>query len=345
MDINDRSRRLPDQNGLADGLRVDGMPHSGPHPHLTIELIKYWRLLRRYWWLIAGVTLAAMVLITLVNLYLVTPLYQAQAVITPVPPDQDISQISGMGGMFDSGGGGLASMLMGTSDNDLVSERDIAILNSFDFTNSLAQRYGAAKLMDPADAHQLPGMSRWKIYQTINGGLDTEYDYKTGNLMLSYVLPNREQARQVLGYYLEALRERLRSQEVQAAAAAADSLKDEIAHTPDSLLQAQLYELLARQIQREKLAQVQADFAFKLIEPPMTPDARFSPHVTRSALFAGFVALLLICAGIIVREWLAHAHAHLNAQTRLPLRLGDSVSREQSAPTEAERFVFPHKAG
>jgi uncharacterized protein involved in exopolysaccharide biosynthesis len=344
MDINDRFHRLPEQNGLANGPFVDGALRSRPHPHVTVELIKYWRLLRRHLWLIGCLTIAAMALSVAYNKLLVTPLYQAQAVITPVPPDQDMSQISGMGGMLDSGGGGLASMLMGTSDNDLVSERDIAILNSFDFTNGLVRRYGAAKLMDPADASQLHGMSPWKIYQTINGELNTDYDYKTGNLTLSYVLPDREQARQVLGYYLEALRERLRSEEVKTAAAAADSLKEEVTHTSDSLLQAQLYELMARQIQREKLAQVQADFAFKLVEPPMTPDARYSPHVIRSAAFAGFVALFLICAGIIVREWLAHAHAHLNAQAGLPLHVNDPALREATQPAEAERFVFPHKA-
>jgi len=95
----------------------------------------------------------------------------------------------------------------------------------------------------------------------------------------------------VLGWYLEALRERLRSQEVQSAALAAKSLEDEISRTSDSLLQSQLYELLARQIQREKLSQVEADFAFKVIEPPVVPDAKFSPHVARAAMLTGLLVL------------------------------------------------------
>ncbi|HUY18552.1 MAG TPA: Wzz/FepE/Etk N-terminal domain-containing protein [Candidatus Binataceae bacterium] len=339
--------RQPESSGarnLGNGAQLS----PGSHLHATIELLKYFKLLYRHAWLIIGVTLAAMTLNVLYNELLATRLYQAQAVITPVPPDQDMSQIGG-GGLGDmlGGGGGLASMLMGTSDNELVSERDMAILNSFDFTTNLVKRYGLVKYLLAGQGEDPGKLTPWRTYLLINGGFNADYDYKTGNLNLSFVDSSRARAQQVLTWYLEALRERLRSQEVQSAASAAKSLEDEISHTSDSLLQSQLYELLARQIQREKLAQVQADFAFKVIEPPVVPDARFSPRVTRSGIMTGFVVFVLMCLGVVVREWVKHAHAHLNALNASISPLVDAVEHDEIRPREpapitAEKIRLRH---
>ncbi len=340
-------QRLPDSNGslnLGNGAQLA----LGAHLHATVELLKYLKLFRRHARLIIGVAFAAVVLNVLYNLFLTTRLYQAQAVITPVSPDQDMSQIGGgLENMLGGGGGGLASMLMGTSDNELVSQRDIAILNSFDFTNNLVRRYQLATFLFAGDGGDPSKATPWHNYQRINGRFQTDYDYKSGNLQLAFIDSSRERARQVLAWYLEALRERLRNQEVQSAAIAAKSLEEEIAHTSDSLLQNQLYELLARQIQREKLSQVEADFAFRVIEPPVVPDAKYSPHVTRSAIMTGFVIVFLMCLVVLMREWLSHAHAHLNALGATIVPLVDTVEREETRPREpapiaAEKIRLQH---
>lgn len=324
---------FPDLNGSLG----NGGPHPlSSHPHVTVELLKYLKLFRRHAVLILGVTFAAMVLIVVFDEFVAIKLYQAQAIITPVPPDQDMSQIGGgLEDMLGGGGGdGLASMLMGTSDNELVSERDIAILNSFDFTNNLVKHYKVAQFLfdhegiDPAKA------TPWRNYRRINDRFQADYDYKSGNVELSFIDSSQERARQVLAWYLEALREGLRSQEVQSAAVAAKSLEDEVSQTSDSLLQNQLYELLARQIQREKLAQVEADFAFKVIEPPVVPDSKYSPHVTRAGIATGAITFFLMCIIVLVREWLMHAHAHLNALGAKVVPLADSIERDETKPRE-----------
>jgi hypothetical protein len=109
------------------------------------------------------------------------------------------------------------------------------------------------------------------------------------------------------------LRDKLRNEAVTTAGAAALSLQDEIRRTPDALLQNQLYELMAHQIQREKLAQVQANFAFKVIEPPVVPDHYYAPSARHAATLSGALVFVVLCGFIILREWLAAAHAHLAA--------------------------------
>jgi uncharacterized protein involved in exopolysaccharide biosynthesis len=332
--MNNTFQRLIGSNGSLNA-GSGGHPGLGTHPYVTVELLKYLKLFYRHAWLIVGVTFTAMLLSFVKNEFFATRLYQAQALITPVSPDQDRSQLGG--GLEDmlGGGGGLASMLMGTSDNELVAQRDITIMNSFDFTNNLVKRYKLKSYLLAGGDIDPSELTPWKTYQLINGRFQSDYDYQGGNLGLSFIDSSRERARQVLAWYLEALRERLRNQEVQSAAIAAKSLEDEISHTSDSLLQNQLYELLARQIQREKLAQVEADFAFKLIEPPVVPDARYAPHVTHSALVIGIAVGFLMCLLVLVREWLSHAHAHLNAVGATVVPLVDAVEREEPRPRES----------
>ncbi len=79
---------------------------------------------------------------------------------------------------------------------------------------------------------------------------------------------------------------------------------------------------------------VEADFAFKVIEPPVVPDAKFSPHVTRAAMLTGLLVLLVTCLTIVVWQWLSHAHAHLKALTGAVVPLIDTVDRDEPRPRE-----------
>jgi hypothetical protein len=54
-----------------------------------------------------------------------------------------------------------------------------------------------------------------------------------------------------------------------------------------------LYDLIAKQIQKQQLAEVEADFSFVMIEPPVVPDRPFRPNVTRNC-----VMVLLLSFGI-----------------------------------------------
>jgi hypothetical protein len=96
------------------------------------------------------------------------------------------------------------------------------------------------------------------------------------------------------------------------------SLQDEIKQTPDALLQNQLYELMAHQIQREKLAEVQANFAYKLVEPPVVPDHYFAPSARAKATLDGFIVFFALCAYIIAREWIAAAQSEMAANDASP---------------------------
>lgn len=249
-------------------------PYVSDAKHAAVELLRYAMLLRRRWRVIAGVTLGVTFAIAIYVKFLAHQVWRAETMITPVSPMESAQNEAG-GGMMDSlsGGGGLASLFgfASQSDNAVIAQRYITIMSSYAFTMSLVDRYHLDRMIiEERGGHSKP-FTRWLLYKEIGGRFSYVYDYKSGNLSLYFLDRDPGQAKRVLGFYLENLRDKLRNEGVRSASEAAQSLQEEISKTSDSLLQSQLYDLLARQIQRAKLAQVQADFAFKVIDPPFAP--------------------------------------------------------------------------
>jgi len=318
-----------------------------PHPAATVEMLKQWRIISRHWMLILLTAFVVSSSIVVYDHYFATWTYQATSIIMPMTPDQADAQTSGdSGGLLGGASGGLATMLLGQGDNEMVAENYMAIMNSFDFTMNLVKRFHLATRLIAKEGDDPATMQPYDIYQWINGNFDAEYDYKSGNLALTYIDRDPAMAREVLGYYLQSLQDKLRAEEINSATVAAKSLEDEVAHTSDTLLQQQLYELLAHQIQRQKLAQMQADFAFKMIEPPMVPDFKYAPHGGKSGVLAGFLVIFAMSTYILVRAWLKQASAHLRASDSNVIPLTDPSPRDERAPREtppaiAEKLRLP----
>jgi subunit length determinant Wzz-like protein len=313
---------------LINGNQANGnvwRHNAGPDAHAgtindsdraALELLRYWNLLWRRRWLIGAITLVIALGVGMGTRLYCRKWYRAEAVITPLGPGEEAD--SGLG---DSPFGGVAgiSALLGigaAGDNVVAAERFVAIMESYDFGLDLIQRHNLVPVLteNGTFAGSPTAPTPWRLHLELDSRFSSEYDYRTGNLTLYFTDLDRETAQRVLAYYLERLRDRLRSEAVRASSSAAASLAEEVGKTPDALLQNQLYELMARQIQREKLAQVQADFAFKIVEPPVVPDHYYAPVARSRAALSGFIVLAVLCGWAVVREWLSGAAAAFAAQ-------------------------------
>jgi hypothetical protein len=299
-------------NGAAAQPRSPGAPrsvHLSDTQFAMLELIRYGRILASRWWLILGATILIGGYVGIRDKYFSVKWYRAQATITPVTPEESMASSMGMGSSMSGLGGGALSLLDlgGESSNAGIAEQYMAIMNSYAFTTDLIKRYNLTRKIEPLSAGHLPHLTPWKLHKAITSRFDTSFDYKSGNLTLYFVDPDPELAQKILGYYLTSLRDKVRNAEVQSAAAAVASLEAEIGKTPDALLQNQLYELVARQIQREKLAQVEADFAYKVIEPPVVPDQYYAPHARRDAELTGAIVFVLLAGGVLMWEFIKGA--------------------------------------
>jgi hypothetical protein len=326
-----------------------GVSHASAHltdaQHATLQLLYYVDLLRSRWILIASLTIGIGLGYGLYTKFLTIKWYRAQAIITPVDPQAGLAIGTGAtSDMMDSLGGGIASILEGGgADTVTLAERYTAIMNSYAFTTDLVSKYHLEHNIVGVRSKNAPTVTKWSVHEIINDRFNSEYDFKSGNLTLYFLDPSPDEAQRVLGFYLDSLRDKLRNEEVQAGASAAASLQDEVRQTSDALLQTQLYELMARQIQREKIAQVQSDFAFKVVEPPVVPDNYFEPKARRNATMAASITFAIVCTWILAADFIRRAKVQLaainQAQDQTDTPPGDAPQRQEDGEEVRPRFV------
>jgi hypothetical protein len=209
--------------------------------------------------------------------------------------------LGGLGGGLGGLSGLAASVGAGNSD----AEEYIAILQGFQFNVSLAEHHHiSGELLKPGLLGFLlaskPKDTTWAVYRALGKRFDCEYSIKTGNITLYFQAKNRADAEKILGYYIDDLHELLRTREVKSASAAIESLQDEARTTPDVVLRAELYDLVAKQIQRKKMAQVEADFAFRVLDPPAASDLPYKPRVLLDSMIAAFFVSLFAASILLL---------------------------------------------
>jgi hypothetical protein len=317
---------------------VAGAVHLTEAQYATLQLLRYLDLLRSRWILIVAATLGIGLGYGLYTKFLTVKWYRAQTTITPTG-----TQSAGFGNgagsdVFDSMSGGIASLLsFGGGDSVTTAERYIAIMNSYAFTTNLIAKYQLTRNIVGVRSKNAPTQSKWSLHTALASRFTTEYDYKSGNLSLFFLDPSPADAQRILGYYLDSLRDKLRNEEVQSAASSADALQEEVRKTSDALLQNQLYELMARQIQREKVAQVQPDFAFKVVEPPVVPENYYAPKARDNAIIASSATFTLLCLWIISVDFVRRAKAQdqgLTQEQEPSASLGGTIGEPPSRPEE-----------
>jgi len=319
--------------------------HLTDAQYATLHFLYYLDLLRSRWLLIVSLTVGIGLSYGLYTKFLTVKWYRAQATITPVSPEVGLQMANGTTGEMIGGfGGGLASILNGgTTDTVTLAERYTAIMNSYAFTTDLVSKYHLEHNIIGVRSKNAPTVTKWSVHTMITDRFSTEYDFKSGNLTLYFMDPSPDEAQKVLGYYLDSLRDKLRNEEVQAGASAAASLDEEVRKSSDALLQTQLYELMARQIQREKIAEVQSDFAFKMVEPPVVPDNYYAPKARHNATLAASITFVLVCSWILAADFIRRANAQFAALNQAPdqpeAAPDDSTPRPDDSEEARPRFV------
>jgi len=267
----------------------------------TLRLNPTITALLRSWKLIAATTFAALVISAAFAKFALTKLYRAEAVLRP------ISQLM-PNGIGASPAESLGSSLLGSTLGQSRAQEIVAILKSFDFDLALVGGHNLQdELFSEVSGWRRGSDPRWDVLRLLQRRFYCDYSVSTGNISISYLNPSRTKAERILGYYIDDLRQKLRQEQIRATGAAVKSLQEEAKSTPDSLLEAQLYQLVAQELQEQKLAMVDADFAFKVIENPAASDRPYSPNILLVTGLAGIVSLVLCCLIVVSLDWLRRA--------------------------------------
>jgi hypothetical protein len=299
----------PYVNGAAAGPQID---LARAHAHFwrergdEIDVLRVYARALHPWWksilismlVVSGITGA-------VSKFYLTKWYKASAILRPVSQAAVQGQLMGlMGAIGSSSGTGLGGLLGASGGTD--ADEYVGILKSFNFTRGLVRRHNLLPIFFPSENVSTAEFDssrhlQWKLYKEMKGRFTCENEIKTGNIALDYEDTDPAQAQTVLGYVVDDLRELVRNKQIHEATAAVESLKDEAKRSSDPMIESALYQLIATQIQREKMAEVQADFAFTVIEPSAASDIKVWPSTTLFCLLAAFATFAMAAIYILFR--------------------------------------------
>ena len=226
-------------------------------------------------------------------------IYRSECTIAPTAQEKGsgagLAALGGLGAMIASEAGITAAGSLEQFD---------VVLKSRELTNAIARKYNLLPILFEKswDVEN----KRWKVkkpptlqdaYFAVQGLLKVAPDKKQNIMRLSAEMKDPLMARRILDYYVTGLSEFLRQQTLEEASAQQAQLSQQLAKTTDPLLKNRLYELIARQIEKDTLAKVQKHFSFNVIDPAFVPEKKFKPKRAQicilSVVVAFFVAVFL----------------------------------------------------
>jgi hypothetical protein len=317
------------------GARLDPLERSQ-----YSEIFDYWLLFLAHWRWIVFLSVLAFAWVFVLTKFVLTKWYLSTAYIRPTPRQTEASELSSLASAALGGGqlGGLVSAAAGPSEAQSLAEEYISIMQGYAFTMDLLKGHHLVTLIQ-SESGGTPAqpLTPYRLYEAMSKRFDCKFDLDSGNVQMTFMAPSREESERILGFYIEDLQNRLRHREIQEASLAIASLKQQVEMTGDSLLQQDLYQLLAKQIQRQQLAQVQADLAFSVIDPPIAPDKPFKPRVLLSSAIAGMLMFIVSFGGIAVKQRLSEAWNEYQQRRKPETSAASVIALEELPPSSKKR--------
>jgi uncharacterized protein involved in exopolysaccharide biosynthesis len=279
-----------------------------PYPPGTVEedeinLLDLFIVLLKHKVMILSVISLAGIAAVVISL-LMPNVYRSEATIAPTTQEKAGGILSTLGGL--GGFGAMIASEAGIGATGSLDQFDV-VLKSRDLTNSIIRQYELMPFLfeDDWDAEN----KKWKknekekqpkfedAYKAIHKLLTVKPEKKQNVMRISFESKDPEMARTILNYYIVGLSEFLRQQTLEDAAAQQLHLTQQLTKTIDPLLKNRLYELIAKQIEKETLAKIQRHYSFTVIDPSFVPERKFKPKRALicmiSAVAAFFIAIFL----------------------------------------------------
>ena len=250
-----------------------------------LELQDIFAGVRRYWLLIIVIGAVCTGVATAIA-FALPPVYRAEAVLTAADDKAMGTLPSLLGGL-----GGVAAM----AGIDLGGKNDIEIslamlkskkfLSAFIQENGLMQELFWRKWDATAKAWKGPPEDAPTVADALlmldRGLISTTRDRRTGIITVAVEWTDRHKAAAWTNLLIKRVNEVMREQAIQEARQSIDFLNKELAKTNVLELQQAIYHLTETQINRIVMANVRQEFAFKVIDPAMAPDAKYKVRPKR----------------------------------------------------------------
>lgn len=288
---------------LVRGYFVPIVDPVGEQPLTFAELLK---ALRDRWRMIAIVTLSVTI-VGMVAAFGLTKRYDAQVVLLPVAEGPGGAALGSLLSQF----GGIASMAgLGIGEDSLETEA-YATLLSRDFADAFIRDEGLlpvlfARRWDVAAQTWRP--SPWRDDPTSGDAFtrfhrkvrSVDQDRRTGIVTLTIRWTEPEQAARWANLLVERLNSRLREQAMREARRNIEHLQAEFDRTQVVTIRESIARVMENEIRREMTAAARPEYAYRVIDPAVPPEAHEFVSPNRKLLIGGTLA-----AGLLLGLFLA----------------------------------------
>jgi uncharacterized protein involved in exopolysaccharide biosynthesis len=295
-----------------------------------INLLDLWRVIQKRQKLIARIVVGT-VLTTIIISLLMTNIYQAKAVITPVSPKEGArggslsalaQQFGGLAGIAGVAlpGGSTASEIIAQLESNILREKVIVRnnllpilfykdwdaekkdwkrgikLNPLYYVKKLTESVFPDAKKVKKNEDDIPEI--WDGIRMLDKDIvNVKNDIKDNTITITAEFHDPTMAAKIVEYFLVELTDHMSGEAKRVASTNKQYLEGELGKTADPLLKQKIYELIAQQLETSMTAEVKENFAFKVIDPPKAPDKKVKPKralmVIVSAVISGFVAVFI----------------------------------------------------
>lgn len=291
------------------------------HTQEDINLVRILRNLVRYK-LMATSIVVGTTLIAIVAALLMKPVYRSQVVLAPANPDDT----QGGMGSFASQFGGLASLAGINIRNANPSNEALAILRSRGYTESFITEEGLMPVLFNKRWDGAKGT--WKQeggkkpptladgYQVFSTRIRTlEEDPRTGLVTLGIEWYDPQLAARWANSFVAHLNQYIRKRDIAEAQQSLKFLEQELEKSNAVELRQGIYRLIEHQIERQMLANVREDYAFRVLDRavPSDPDKRERPNRTLMAVMGLALGLVFALLAVFFRSALDRGRPAVNS--------------------------------
>jgi uncharacterized protein involved in exopolysaccharide biosynthesis len=262
------------------------------------------------WRLVVASVVGGGLLALLASLFMPTT-YRAKIIVAPVSESEAVGG-GGLHGALNSELGGIASMAgIDLSGSDARKQQFYATLISQGFARELITSENLMPLLFPDkwDAAAKTWRAGEKV-PTLSAGMRKLLDHhrvvtedrKTSLVTLVYEWSTPEMAARLANRTIEMVNDRLRGEAVRQADLSIQYLNKELATTNVVGVQQGIYALIQEQIGKSMVANVQREYAYRVIDPAVPPDVKASPLRAVIGSVGAIAGLILSLTYVLLRR-------------------------------------------
>ena len=284
-----------------------------------------WKNKKLVFWIVGGFTFAMLVL----SLFM-TNIYTARAVLKPVSQTQSSGRAASLMAQF----GGIANLAGIAMPGAASSTEMVNLLKSNVLKKNIIERHNLLPVLFPKNwdeekkTWKKPGIRLNPLYYLaklkpadpniptrepgvpdIRDGIRAldrmtkiNYNTKEDIITVSVNFRDAKMAAKIADYFVLALNDHMSGEAKRIANINKAYLEDQLRQTSDPLVQQKIYALIAEKIETMMMAEVKEGYAFKVLDPPMTPDRKSKPKRAQIVVVAFIASLVIAVFVVLIRE-------------------------------------------